>query len=85
MYRGKVIRKYVADRAGEPYAAVAVEITGLDQREEVHCLGYATVFLPSRAMGRPALPVPHPERPEYVPFEDYGRAGWFKKDHSGRR
>jgi hypothetical protein len=59
------------------YAAVAVEIVGLNQRDEVHCLGYATVFLPSATMGRPVLPVPHTDRPEYVPFEVHGRAGWF--------
>jgi hypothetical protein len=82
IYRGKVIRKYVAERtdaAGRTvsYAAAAVEIVGLNQRGEVHCLGYATVFLPSAAMGRPVLPVPHADRPEYVPFEVHGRAGWF--------
>jgi hypothetical protein len=50
------------------------------QRDEVHCLGYATVFLPSATMGRPVLsvlPVPHPDRPAYVPFDVHGRAGWF--------
>ncbi|GLW96479.1 MaoC family dehydratase N-terminal domain-containing protein [Microtetraspora sp. NBRC 16547] len=82
IYKGKVIRKYVAektDTAGRTvsYAAVAIEIVGLNQRDEVHCLGYATVFLPSAAMGQPVLPVPHADRPEYVPFDVHRRAGWF--------
>lgn len=81
-YQGRVIRKYVAEKTGDaggtvPYAAVAVEITGRNQRDEVHCLGYGTVFLPSRTFGDPALPVPHPERPEYVPFDVHRRAEWF--------
>jgi hypothetical protein len=82
VYQGKVIRKYVTektDAAGRTvsYAAVAVEIVGLNQRDEVHCLGYATVFLPSATTGQPVLPVPHTDRPEYVPFDVHGRAGWF--------
>jgi acyl dehydratase len=76
-YQGKVIRKYVAEKSGTRYAAVAVEITGRNQLGEVHCLGYGTVFLPSRALGDPALPIPHPERPDYVPFEVHRRAEWF--------
>ena len=75
-----MIRKYVAERTGTAgrtvsYGAVAVELVGVNQRDEVHCLGYATVFLPSETMGRPVLPVPHADRPPYVPFEEYGRSG----------
>jgi hypothetical protein len=82
IYRGKVIRKYVVERtdaAGRtvPYAAVAVEIVGLDQRDEVHCLGPATVFLPSATTGRLALPVPHADRPDTCRSTSHGRAGWF--------
>ncbi len=81
-YRGRVIRKYVAEKttaAGRTarYAAVAVEITGLNQRDEVHCLGYGTVLLPSKAFGDLTLPIPHPERPDYVPFDVHRSAGWF--------
>lgn len=82
VFHGKVIRKYVAERTddegrGASYGAAAVEIVGVNQRDEVHCLGYATVFLPSKTMGRPRLPVPHAERPEYVPFDVHRRAAWF--------
>lgn len=82
VFRGRVLSKYVTeqgDGAGttETYAAVRVEIVGSNQRGEVHCLGYATVYLPSREFGMPRLPVPHPARPEYVPFDVHRKADWF--------
>jgi hypothetical protein len=83
VFSGRVIRKYLASKPGngtgptEPYPAVAVELEGRNQRDEVHCLGYATVFLPSTATGQLRLPIPHPERPAYVPFDVHRRASWF--------
>lgn len=82
IFRGKVIRKYIAERVNEAgrtvsYTSAAVEMVGLNQRDEVHTMGYATVFLPSAALGQPQLPVPHAERPEYVPFDGHRRASWF--------
>ena len=81
-FRGAVLRKYVSEEtdgagAGASYAAVAIEITGTNQLDEVHCLGYATVYLPSRTLGRPRLPVVHPARPDYVPFDVHRKAAWY--------
>jgi hypothetical protein len=82
LFTGKVIRKYVAERTdGDSetvrYPSVAVEIVGVNQCDEVHCLGFATVFLPSDALGALTLPVPHADRPAYVPFDEHRRADWF--------
>lgn len=82
LFRGTVLRKYVVEQsngagANASYAAVAIEITGTNQADEVHCLGYATVYLPSRTLGIPQLPVPCPARPEYVPFDTHRLAGWY--------
>lgn len=73
---GTVMRTYVAsasDDAGHraQYGAVVVEITGRNQIGQVHCLGHATMYLPSRKFGPPELPVPHPARPAYVPFDQH--------------
>ncbi|WP_432589628.1 hypothetical protein ABVG11_32635 [Streptomyces sp. HD1123-B1] len=81
-FTGKVLRVHRAERSDDTgrtatYPAVAIEITGTNQRGEVHCLGYATVFLPSRTSGVPRLPVPHPERPGYEPFDVHRRADWY--------
>ncbi|MGH3696126.1 MAG: FAS1-like dehydratase domain-containing protein [Pseudonocardiaceae bacterium] len=81
-FRGKVLRKYIAEKADDAgrsasYAAVAIEIVGTNQRDEVHCLGYATVVLPSRELGEPLLPVPHAERPDYVLFDVHRKADWY--------
>ncbi|CAM5514878.1 FAS1-like dehydratase domain-containing protein [Streptomyces fumanus] len=81
-FHGKVVRKYLAEKADDAgrtavYAAVAVELVGTNQRGEVHCLGYATVLLPSHEHGAPQLPVLHPERPEYEPFDVHRRADWY--------
>ncbi|GGK82084.1 FAS1-like dehydratase domain-containing protein [Mangrovihabitans endophyticus] len=79
---GVVRRKYRLDLADEhgraaAYHAVAVEITGVNQRGEIHCLGYGSVLLPSRESGPPQLPLPHDDRPSYVPFDTHRRAEWF--------
>lgn len=81
-FRGVVLRKYVAEQADDAgsstlYAAIAIEITGTNQRDEIHCLGYATLYLPSRELGSPRLPVPHSARPEYVPFDEHRMASWY--------
>lgn len=82
LFRGTVLRKYIIEEANgagasTSYAAVAIEITGTNQVDQVHCLGYATVYLPSRTLGPPRLPVPCVARPEYVPFDVHRRAGWY--------
>lgn len=82
LFTGKVIRLYMAERSAGGsktvrYPAVAVEIVGVNQRDEVHCLGYATVFLPSHEHGPLTFPVPHTEVPPYVPFDEHRRADWF--------
>jgi len=82
IFDGKVIRKYLTERTYDDgrtvcYPAVAIEIVGRNQRDEIQCLGYATVFLPSAESGQPRLPVPHAERPGYVPFGVHRRAGWY--------
>jgi hypothetical protein len=81
-FHGTVRRKYIdepTDDAGMrgSYAAVAIEITGTNQRGEVHCLGHATVYLSSRQFGLPQLPVPHAARPDYVPFDTHRLASWY--------
>ena len=86
-YKGKVVKKYTVTESGEAgdggvggeatYHAVAIEIEGTNQAGEMQCPGFATVYLPSREHGPVQLPVPHPARPPFVPFETYRRVGWY--------
>jgi acyl dehydratase len=81
-FDGTVVRKYVAEKSDASgqlvrCPAVAIEIVGTNQRGEVHCLGYATVLLPSHEFGAIELPIPHPEHPDYVPFDVHRRAEWY--------
>jgi hypothetical protein len=82
LFRGKVLRKYIAEQSdgagvSASYAAVAIEIRGTTQTDDVHCLGYATVYLPSKKLGHPCVPVPRPPRPDYVPFDIHRMAAWY--------
>ena len=82
LFHGTVLRKYPVEQrdhagTGHSYTAVAIKITGTDQTGEVQSLGYATVYLPSRSWGPPRLPVPHPDRPAYVPFDTHRAADWY--------
>ena len=86
-YKGKVVKKYTVTESGEAgdggvggeatYHAVAIEIEGTNQAGEMQCPGFATVYLPSREYGPVQLPVPHPARPPFVPFETYRRIDWY--------
>lgn len=82
IFHGQVIRTYTVpqlDDSGNSsvYAAVAIKITGTDQTGAMQTLGYATVYLPSRRLGPPRLPVPHPSCPAYVPFDTHRLANWY--------
>jgi N-terminal half of MaoC dehydratase len=59
------------------YHAVTVSLEGTNQLGELHCEGYATLYLPSREHGLPHLPIPHPARPLYVPFARHRAREWF--------
>ena len=86
-YRGKVVRKYVATETGDEsevgvpgearYHAVAIEIEGTNQAGEMQCPGFATVYLPSREHGPVQLPIPHPAKPPFVPYDTYRRVDWY--------
>ena len=86
----KVIEKYKVKEVGEAgpggvpgeaeYAAVDIEIMGINQVGEKTTPGRATIFLPSHELGSVQLPIPHLARPpgeyteptpEYIPFPSY--------------
>jgi hypothetical protein len=85
----EVVKKYTVVEKGEAgiggvpgeveYAAIDIKITQLNQVEENHAPGRATLYLPSRELGPVQLPIPHMARPpgdeiyskptpEYIPF-----------------
>jgi hypothetical protein len=90
----EVVKKYKVTEKGEPgvggvpgeveYAAVDIKINQLNQVEENHAPGRATIYLPSRELGLVQLPIPHMARPpgdeiyqeptpEYIPFPLFNR------------
>ena len=85
-YTGEVVKKSVVvekgtDKSGgipgeQEYYAVGIRIHGFNQIGEEQSPGTATVYLPSREGGAVKLPIPHPEKPPYVPFETF-RTDWF--------
>ena len=85
-YTGEVVKKSVViekghDQSGgipgeHKYYAVGIRIHGFNQIGEEQSPGTATVYLPSKKGGPVKLPIPHPEKPPYVPFETF-RTDWF--------
>ncbi len=77
--RGRVLRKSaVAEPDGGVIRhAVRVALEGYNQRGESVSRGFATVYLPSRAAGAPALPVETDAPPPYVPFEEHRSPSWY--------
>ncbi len=85
-YVGQVVNKSVQIQEGEEnigermnraeYYAVGISYQGLNQLGEAHSQGTATVYLPSRQGGPVQLPIPHPARLPYVPYETFYR-DWF--------
>ena len=87
---GKIIEKYKVTEKGEAgkggaqgeveYAAVDVQLIGINQVGEQTINSKATAYLPSRELGPVELPIPHMARPpgiyhdptpEYVPFPKF--------------
>lgn len=78
-YTGEVVKKFketqkgAEGRGGIPgnveYHAVGIRINGTNQIGQTQLMGTATAYLPSRDTGQVILPIPHPVRPPYVPFE----------------
>jgi acyl dehydratase len=58
------------------YHAVGIRLQGVNQVGETATPGTACVYLPSRENGPIPLPVPHPARPPFVPYETFYR-DWF--------
>ena len=82
-YTGEVVRKYGATESGEQgagavpgeveYCAVDIKMIGRNQLGEINTPGMATVYLPSRETGPVKLPIPHPPKPEYIPFPQFSK------------
>ncbi len=85
-FNGEVVRKYKITEKGEKgtegweaggvpgeetYAAVDIRIAAINQVGEKSLQGMATMYLPSKELGEVKLPIPHPPKPEYVPFPRY--------------
>ena len=85
-YNGEVVKKFRETQRGEQdpgavpgeveYCAVGIRIEGVKQTGEIHALGTATAYLPSRESGSVELPVPHAARPPYVPYDTF-RKEWY--------
>lgn len=79
-YTGTVAKKAVVREesagVGATYAAVTTTIEGRNQVGEVHCHGFATLYLPSREHGFPRLPVTHDPSPPYVPLHLHRSLDW---------
>ena len=56
---------------------IGIEIRCTNQVGEMQCPGFATVYLPSREHGEVQLPIPHTEKPPFVPFETHRRLDWY--------
>ena len=81
MVKKSVVVEKGPDKSGgipgeHTYYAVGIRIHGFNQIGEEQSPGTATVYLPSREGGPIKLPIPHPEKPPYVPFETF-RTDWF--------
>lgn len=77
--RGRVIAKRI-DREGESgqrYHCAVVAMDAANQRGETVSRGYASVYLPSRGEGAPALPIPLARTPPYVPYDRHRSQEWF--------
>jgi hypothetical protein len=78
-YTGEVVDKYKITEEGEEegvpgkeeYAAVDIYIKGVSQLGQLSSPAFCTAYLPSRDLGLPKLPVPHPKEVPYRPFLDY--------------
>jgi acyl dehydratase len=78
-YTGEVVDKYKITEEGaeggvpgkEEYAAVDIYIKGNSQLGQLSSPAFCTAYLPSRELGLPKLPVPHPKKVPYRPFLDY--------------
>lgn len=85
-YSGEVVKKFKVTEKGEAgpggvpgeaeYCAVGIKIEGKNQLGEMSTPGTARIYLPSREFGPVKLPVPHPPKPPYVPFEEF-RKEWY--------
>jgi hypothetical protein len=86
-FRGTVLKKHVLTEEGlthkdsppraVAYHAVTIRIEGTNQRGEIQSSGFGTVYLPSREDGPPELPVPHEQRPAFVPFKTHTSVDWY--------
>ncbi len=86
IFEGQVVKKYKEKQRGDnrqggaageaEYAAVGISFAGVNQNGEEQTPGTATVYLPSHELGLVKLPIPHPAKPPYVPF-DIHRKDWY--------
>ncbi len=85
-YTGEIVKKFKDVQEGESgqgavpgkteYHAVGIKYQGLNQVGEAQVIGTGTVYLPSREAGPVQLPVPHAQRPAFVPYETFYR-DWY--------
>ena len=85
-YTGEVVKKFKDVQEGGPgqgavpgkteYHAIGIKYQGLNQVGEAQVIGTGTVYLPSREAGPVQLPIPHPQRPAFVPYETFYR-DWY--------
>ena len=86
IYTGEVVKKFKEVQEGESaagaapgkrqYNAVGIKFQGVNQLGEAQVVGTSTVYLPSKEDGPVQLPIPHPARPPYVPYETFYR-DWY--------
>ena len=86
IYTGEVVKKFKEVQEGDSaagaapgkrqYHAVGIKFEGVNQLGEAQVVGTSTVYLPSKEDGPVQLPIPHPARPPYVPYETFYR-DWY--------
>ena len=85
-YTGEVVKKFTEVQGGEEgkgaapgkstYYAVGIRYECRNQDDLLQVQGTSAVYLPSREGGNVELPIPHPARPPFVPYETFYR-DWF--------
>jgi len=86
IYTGEVTKKFKeiqkgdSSNGGSPgdreYYAVGIKYQGVNQVGEAQVIGTGTVYLPSKEAGPVELPIPHPSKTNFVPYETFYR-DWY--------